>query len=190
MFTAEIMSGAFDLSSLLAPITKRKIFVSYQHSHDQAFYNALCQRICDTFDLVQDNSVDRLIDSDNSEYVMRHIRENYITGSSCTIVLCGPETRWRKFVDWEIKATLDKEHGLLAIRLTNAPLDQYGRWNKPDRLQDSLDSGYAAWTTWENIWRHPDVLTQWIGYANQRPKFLIANARPTLSRNGTPPWHT
>jgi len=185
-----MMSSALDLSSLLASITKRKIFVSYQHGHDQGYYDALCKRFCDTFDLVQDNSVDRLIDSDDSEYVMRYIRENYITGSSSTIVLCGPETRWRKFVDWEIKATLDKEHGLLAVRLPSAPLDQYGRWNKPDRLQDNLDSGYAAWTTWGNIWEHPQVLAQWIEYANQRPKVLITNARPTLSRNGISPWHT
>jgi len=178
------MSSAFDLSSLLASITKRKIFVSYQHSHDQRYYNAFCQRFCDTFDLIQDNSVERLIDSDDSEYVMRYIRENYIAGSSCTIVLCGPETRWRKFVDWEIKATLDKEHGLLAVRLPNAPLDQYGCCHKPDRLQDNIDPGYAAWTTWENLWQHPEVLMQWIEYANQRPKSLIANSRPTRSRNG------
>src|SRR5712671_172295 len=31
----------------------------------------------------QDNSVERRIDSDDVEYVMRRIRENYVTGSSC-----------------------------------------------------------------------------------------------------------
>ena len=29
------------------------------------------------------------------------------SGSSCTIVLCGARTHERKYVDWEINATLD-----------------------------------------------------------------------------------
>jgi hypothetical protein len=36
--------------------------------------------------------------------------DNAPTGTSCTIVLCGAETPKRKFVDWEIKAILDKGH--------------------------------------------------------------------------------
>jgi hypothetical protein len=46
---------------------------------------------------------------------MQRIRDKHITGTSCTIVLCGSLTPWRKYVDWEIKATLDKEHGLIGI---------------------------------------------------------------------------
>jgi len=48
---------------------------------------------------------------------MRGIRENFITGTSCTIVLCGAQTHLRKYVHWEIKATLDKEHGLIGVNL-------------------------------------------------------------------------
>lgn len=48
------------------------------------------------------------------------------------MVLCGAEAPQRKFVDWEIKATLDKEHGLIGINLR--PIRGYcNRWqsNRP-----------------------------------------------------------
>lgn len=50
----------------------------------------------DTYEVDYDNSVDRKIDSDDPEYVMRRIRENYINGTSCTLVFCGVETPYRK----------------------------------------------------------------------------------------------
>ena len=75
----------------------------------------------DDYEVIQDNSVEREIDSNDAEYVTRRIREDFITGSSCTVVLCGAETPQRKFVDWEIKATLDKEHGLIGINLPTIP---------------------------------------------------------------------
>jgi Thoeris protein ThsB, TIR-like domain len=176
------MTFPFDLSTLIIP--KRRAFVSYQHSNDQGYYNAFARHFSDTFEVIQDTSVERLIDSDDCEYVMRYIRENYISGSSCTVVLCGPGTRWRKYVDWEIKATLDREHGVVAVRLPNAPMDAYGRWHKPDRLQENLDSGYALWTTWEQLWQTPALLLTYIESANQRRKDLIANGRDLRLRNG------
>ena len=87
------------------PPTKPRIFVSYHHAGDRGWYEFFAAYFCDTYDIFQDRSVSREIDSDNSEYVIRQIREEYITGTSCTIVLCGTETPRRKFVDWEIKAT-------------------------------------------------------------------------------------
>ena len=101
--------GLYGLGILPKPPVKRKIFVSYHHDNDQAYYNEFSRFFSDQYDAIQDSSLDRLIDSDDTEYVMRRIRENYITGTSCTVVLCGPQTRWRKYVDWEIKATLDKQ---------------------------------------------------------------------------------
>jgi Thoeris protein ThsB, TIR-like domain len=92
--------------------TKPGVFVSYHHRLDQPFYDEFSRIFCDTYDVVQDNSPERAKDSDDVEYIMRSLRENHISGTSCTIVLCGAETRWRKFVDWEIDATLDKQHCL------------------------------------------------------------------------------
>src|SRR5690348_4238166 len=106
---------------------KPKMFVSYHHGGDQAYYDAFTRSFDDAYDSCFDNSIERQIDSDNVDYVMQRIRDNHISGTSCTFVLCGAETRWRKYIDWEIKATLDKEHGLVAVRLPTTPLDAQGR---------------------------------------------------------------
>src|SRR5215472_9931045 len=94
---------------------KRKVFISYHHAGDQAYYDAFSRAFSGVYDVITDNSLVRGIESDVVEYVMRRIRENYITGSSCTIVLVGRDTWGRKYVDWEIDATLQKEHGLIGV---------------------------------------------------------------------------
>src|SRR5688572_23612101 len=104
----------------LAP-ARRKVFISYQHHGNRSYYTEF-SRFFSAYEAVEDHSVEREIDSDDAEYVSRCIRENYIKGSSCTIVLCGPTTYQRKFVDWEIKASLDSQHGLVGVNLpTNLP---------------------------------------------------------------------
>jgi hypothetical protein len=171
------------LSSLpLFPI-KRQVFVSYHHGGDRRWYDAFARHFADTYDVIEDNSVERRIDSDDVEYVMRRIRENYVTGSSCTIVLCGAGTPWRKFVDWEIAATLDKEHGLIGVKLPTLAVVNNG-CAKPDRLQDNIDSGYAVWAWWENITGTPAVLSSLIEQANAKSKMPIVNSRARRIRNG------
>lgn len=177
------MTAGFDLASLLMQ-TKRKIFISYHHDSDQWYYNEFSRFFSESYEAVQDNSLDRLIDSDNTEYVIRRIREKYITGTSCTIVLCGRQTRWRKYVDWEIKASLDKNHGLIGVKLPNNHPDNYGGVHKPDRLQDNLDSGYAVWINWEELNQGLDFLKTKIEIANVRLPSLIDNSRQLRKRNG------
>lgn len=125
--------------------TRRSIFVSYHHRLDQFYYDELSKVFSSQYGVVRDHSLDRIIDSENYDYVMWRIRQEYIKGTTCTLVLCGPETRWRKYVDWEIKASLDKENGLIGINLPHNPRDQFGRSNIPERLQDNIDSGFALW---------------------------------------------
>ena len=100
--------SARSLAELLK--TRPRVFVSYQHSADQHYYNEFSRIFADTYEAIADNSLERWIDSDDADYVMRRIRENHITGTSCSIVLVGVSTWGRKYVDWEIKATLDKSH--------------------------------------------------------------------------------
>ena len=166
------------------PPERRKIFISYHHDLDQVYYAMISGIFSNQFEAIQDNSLDRLIDSDDPDYVMRRIRENYIRGSSCTLVLCGSQTRWRKYVDWEIKATLDRRHGLVGVHLpTNPP--EGGGIHKPDRLQDNLDSGYAEWVIWENVVRGGvGLLRMTIETANAKSKNLIDNRRAMRARNG------
>jgi len=166
--------------SLNIPI-KRQIFVSYHHSNDQWYYDEFSRIFDNAYDVVKDNSLDRAIDSDDSDYVMRRIRENYITGTSCTLVLCGAQTQQRKYVDWEIKATLDKSHGLIGINLPSSMAIGNGI-QVPDRFNDNYHSGYAIWMQWHEL--TSGSLAQAIELANSKSTNLINNSRQMRSRNG------
>lgn len=161
---------------------KRKIFVSYHHHRDQRYYDALAA-MCDDCEFLQDNSLDRRVDSDDPEYQERRIREAYIKGTSVTVVLCGLETYQRKFVDWEIYATLLKEGALIGIQLDNASVNPAnGGFLVPHRLHDNIQSCYALWKHWHEL--TADNLRVWIEQAVAKDKTLISNWRAKKLRNG------
>ncbi len=164
-------------------IPKRRVFVSYHHGNDRAYYQEFSRFFSSMYDVIHDNSVDRDIDSSNTEYIIRNIRENYITGTSCTLFLCGAQTPWRKYVDWEIKATLDKNHGLIGINLPANP-NQQGKYTVPDRLHDNVVSGYALWIQWSDLNAGPQYLVSKIEEANLRSMVLINNSSALRKRNG------
>jgi len=168
-----------------AAAAKPRIFVSYHHGGDRLYYDEFSRVFADTYEVCHDNSVERVIDSDNPEYVMRLIRENYLTGSSCTVVLCGAQTRWRKFVDWEIKATLDKRHGLVGVILpTNRP-DIFGGKHVPDRFKENMDSGFALCVEWDALMTGgPNLLRRYLHLARLAPSSLISNEAKLRRRNG------
>lgn len=101
---------------------KRKVFISYYHG-DQAAVNKFVQDFSDVFIAktvgVQDGDFD--FDSTNPEYIMRKIREKKLQDSTVTIVLVGSCTHSRRYVDWEVKASLQQgntlPNGLIAINL-------------------------------------------------------------------------
>lgn len=171
----DILSGA-----MLAP--KRKVFVSYHHRGDQSFYNEFTRIFSTSLEIFHDTSLDRAYDSANTDYVRWAIRANNISGSSCTIVLCGAQTHERKYVDWEIKATLDKGHGLIGVWLPTLPLSENGGTVKPARLQDNIYSGFAKWLRWRDL--NAEGLKQTIEKAVNESTALIRNDRPMRQRNG------
>lgn len=170
------------LGSMAQPI-KRQVFVSYHHGGDQAYYYAFSKALCETYDVITDNSLDRRIDSEDPEYVMRRIRENHISGTSCTVVLVGKDTWGRKYGDWEIRATLDKDHGLIGVRLPTALVTFENKVTVPDRLYDNIQSGYALWLSWQQITASAQTCSQYVEQANARDKALIANSRALRERN-------
>lgn len=177
------MSYPSGMRDLLEPV-RHRIFVSYQHSRDQVFYEAFSRTFHDTHEAVFDNSLERRIDSDDVDYVIRRIRENYIHGTSCTIVLVGSETWARKYVDWEVKATLEKEHGLIGVQLPTLPVNPVtNRVNVPARLSDNIASGYALWVHWEQLTASAQALNAYIAEAKSRRASLIRNTRNRRSRN-------
>jgi hypothetical protein len=166
---------------------RRKIFVSYHHDRDQVFYDQFVGRFEQDYECITDNSLSRLFDSANPEYVMQRIRDSHISGSSCTFVLCGAETPYRKYVDWEIKSTLVKKHGLIGIELPTARRAESRKVIVPSRLHDNIQSGYAQWLDWTNLEIGPAYLKLCIEIANLKSSDLIVNDREIARKNGTLP---
>lgn len=124
-------------------IVRRKCFISYHHA-DQAWVN----NFVNTFDHGQNLFIARglgqtmsqdIIDSTDTDYVMRRIRELYIADSTVTLVMLGKCTWARRYVDWEIQASLRAPqnglpNGLLGVKLPTYP-DGAGF---PDRLNKNL----------------------------------------------------
>lgn len=160
---------------------KQKVFVSYHHRNDQLWYNKFSKLFSGVYDLFTDTSIVREIDSDDAEYQSRLIREQHITGSSITIVLCGAETWKRKHVDWEIHATLEKEHALLGIALPTCLKGPTGLFIVPDRLHYNLQTGYARFMEWSEDAR---AVASGIFVATKAasPK-LINNSLPQMGKN-------
>jgi hypothetical protein len=79
-------------------------------------------------------------------------------------------------VDWEIDATLQRQHGLIGVRLPSAYLN-------PARLHDNIITGFALSLTWEYVISNPTQLPQFVALANSRSPTLIANTRTRLLRN-------
>lgn len=162
--------------------TKRKVFVSYHHALDQYWYNRFSALFDDHYETLYDNSLARLIDSDDPDYTSRAIRERNIRGTSITIVLCGPQTPNRKYVDWEVHDTLLYEHALLGIALPTAATTLEGKVWVPDRYYANWASGYAGWLHWTE---DPAALKAAIEFAILRSKStsLIRNTVAQMSRN-------
>jgi hypothetical protein len=89
----------------------------------------------------------------------------------------------RKYIDWEIKATLDKQHGLIGVQLPTLLSNSSGRVNVPARLSDNIDSGYALWVSWANFTANISSCRGYIEQANCRSNTLIRNTRERRLRN-------
>lgn len=162
---------------------KRKVFISYHHDNDQYYYNEFSRIFSQSFEIFHDNSLDRAIDSTNSEYLNRIIREDYIIGSSITIVLCGSDTYKRRWIDWEIHATLYHKHGLLGIILPACQQNFENKYLVPDRFVDNVSSGYARWILWTT---DSNLLKLEIETAVKNSKSnaaLIVNSSPKMKRS-------
>lgn len=174
-------SRLFSFPTVAVP-KKPRIFISYYHKSDQAYYDRFTKLFADSYDIITDTSIARKSDSDDSDYRQQVIREQYITGSSTTIVLCGEETGKRRWVDWEIHMTLNKKHALLGIVLPTATKDNLGRFIVPHRLRANINSGFAHWIEWTE---NPRILRLAIETALAKARFVknIRNPEPRTQRS-------
>jgi hypothetical protein len=158
---------------------RRKCFISH-HRADAAAVDRFINRFGASRFIKRGVTMpEEVIDSKNTDYVMRRIRELYIRDSTVTIVLVGKCTWARRFVDWEVQASLRQPNpnGLLAILI-----DERIRPPLPNRVQLNKDSGYAAYHF------YPDssaVLGDWIetAYVVRTRVNLVKNPRERFSYN-------
>lgn len=159
-----------------------KLYVSYHHDGDGHFYREFCRLIEGYYRPVEDNSVERTTGCMDAGHVIANLQRSYIADTVCTVVLCGLQTAYRRFVDWEIKASLDLSHALVAVILPESLPDWRGRYALPARLSDNLESGYAECLHLVELSRGLRLLGSRIEAARRRPSGLIKNSRPPLAR--------
>ncbi|WP_299246273.1 TIR domain-containing protein [uncultured Aquimarina sp.] len=104
----------------------RKCFISFKT--EDADYKEVIQNDLD-IDMI-DKSLNEAIDSDDEEYIMRQIREDYLSDSTVTIHLIGKHSaeergkQEQKFIKRELQASLyngenNTKNGILGVVLPN-----------------------------------------------------------------------
>jgi len=146
-----------------------------------------------TFDQQHDVFISRavgidqnIVDSTDPDYIMRRIRERYLTDSTVTIVMIGRCTWARKYVDWEIASTLrndlnNKRSGLVAIQLPNVPDSA----KVPDRFNDNLTAGYAKYYRYPTTAGGLESIINEAFEARTSKGNLVINNRQLFGRNST-----
>lgn len=159
-------------------MAKRKVFISYHHAGEQSAVNDFVETFSEYYEVFTDESLDRAADSEDTDYLNQVCRDA-IDGTSVTIVMMGKQTGCRKFVDWEVRHTLYREHGLLGISRPNlADSDAC----LPKRLVDNLKSGtgYAKWYSYPTS---ASSLKAMIDEAYAADSSKIDNSREKMKRN-------
>ena len=193
MYDLDVARTKTDVGAIksLTEEVRRKTFISYHHD-DQAEVDEFIK----TFDhgrdvfiaraVGSDETMETLVGGDDDDYIMRQIREKYLSDTTVTLVFIGKETWARKFVDWELAASLHqgsvagKPNGVLAI-----PSPELSKAILPDRFVDNWQPGYA------HFYPYPQSrtrLAKWIDEAfeardDEEKRKSIKNGRPKLKRN-------
>lgn len=168
--------------------TRRKCFISYHHDDE-----AEVEKFIEDFDRDRDVLIARgigasmsgdIINSSNSEYTMSKIREKYLRDTTVTVVLVGRCTWARKFVDWEVAASLRNtaaynRNGLMAVTLPSVA--SYSGRKPPARVEDNMlgpdkDEGYARW------WKYPTSSSALAGLIETAYEYRTS--RSSLAKNG------
>lgn len=171
---------------------RRKCFISYHKADEREVAKFIEDYGPTNFIYRRVSEMDRnIVDSTDTDYVMRRIRELYLSDSTVTIVLVGRCTWARRYVDWEVASTLRNDpnygrSGLMAITLPSMAANASRQL--PPRVADNVkgakgDEGYARW------WKYPTSTDQLEGYiedafdARTSRARLINNTRTRMSYN-------
>jgi len=163
-------------------VSKRhKVFISYHHDEDQEYADRL-RKYYGSSKAIIDKSMRRDLGHLQPETIMNKIRREHLLDSTVTVVLIGKHTWGRKWVDWEIGASIRpyKErtiNGLVGLWLPDHSTKEF-------RMTDNLESGYAVDLSWEDI--QDDFIDKvHQAYNRRRRADLIDNTRSTRGRNAS-----
>lgn len=163
--------------------TTRNCFVSYHHERDQNYLSDLRHLIAGM--KVADYSLKDDIGHLTEDTIYKKVREK-MRNCSVTIVLVGERTGHRKWIDWEIWASLRaythpnnpyksfKPNGLLAIFL---PGENH---SVPARLKDNIDSGFAVSMHWKNLEKDFESKVNYAYWNRTNVPYKIENRRERL----------
>ncbi|MGB3179833.1 MAG: TIR domain-containing protein [Cyclobacteriaceae bacterium] len=143
--------------------SKHKIFISFHHNNENdkdggLYRNAFESLIGDEITGIETNAIhEGDINPDLPEAEIKdRICNNFIKDTHVTVVLIGPATFCRKYIDWEISASLRTRpdgypSGLLGIILPEHPeylKEKVDPATIPARLTDNLTTGFATLCHW------------------------------------------
>lgn len=186
------METKLDPASLFYPsMTRRKVFISY-HEGDQLEVEYFIKTFGPnghgifTHKAVGLFGQGDFVDSTNPEYVMSRIRSQYLEDSTVTIVLLGHCTHSRRYVDWELKASLKQPlfglpNGVMGIILPSLGATAHF----PSRLQDNWAKDNV--NCYAKVWMYPSTpekLREWIedAYAARTSRaHLISNSKDMMT---------
>lgn len=164
----------------------RNCFISYHHNNDQRYINKL-RKVVKSMK-VSDYSLKDDIGHLTDETIYKKVRSKMRT-CSVTVVLIGSRTGHRKWIDWEIWASLRgyqhpfdtkksfKPNGLLVIYL---PGENH---SIPDRLNDNIKSGYAVSMKWKNLERDFESKVNYAYWKRNNAASKIRNSRKRQEQN-------
>jgi hypothetical protein len=199
-------NSPFGLASYVKTQTiRRKCFISYHHADESEVATFIR-----TFDHVTNMFISRglgaamsgdIINSNNSDYIMSKIRQDFLANSTVTLVIIGNCTWARRYVDWELQASLRSgektiPNGVLGIKLPSFSSGQY-----PDRLNANLlppnlgllspPDCYARIIDYpQNQVQLVSAIEDAFNARNSRSKYIInSRERYSYDKNCGHPWH-
>ena len=194
------INARFDVKSLAGAgvasrgsLIRHKCFVSY-HSDDTEEAASFVSNFENVFipRAIGATEDDDIINSEDVDYLRDRIRQDYLRDSTVTIVLVGACTWARKFVDWEIYASLrdtstSSKNGLLGIQL---PSVRTAGATTPARLNDNLglgSSSYASYIVYPSTAAHLRGAIERAFTTRTAHVSAIQNWRSLRQRNGNCP---
>lgn len=173
---------------------RRKVFISHYKDDREEVDNFITQfKHLFIPKVLGANDNDDFINSTDTDYVMRRIRELYLGDSTITLVLLGSCTHSRRYVDWEIKSSLRQgayaPNGLMGIVLPS----QNNRCHLPLRFQDNWSQGHE--NCYARFWSYPQSDQQLVACiedaynARITRKHLIKNTQDMMKYNAKCSMH-